>query len=95
LEASLAGVIVSLSSDNHIVVSNALRAYDRLVLKEFHNIHVNQQKIEEAQCRIKKGQLNIERAQKSLVEDIRALVTGSKTDEVRTGIFTHDVRAAK
>jgi hypothetical protein len=26
--------------------------------------------------------LNIERAQKSLVEDIRALVTGSKTDEV-------------
>jgi hypothetical protein len=50
LEASLAGVIASLPGDSDNVVSNALRAYDRLVLKEYHNIHVNQQKIEEAQC---------------------------------------------
>jgi hypothetical protein len=55
LEASLAGVIVSLSAESHSVVSNALKAYDRLVLKESRNIHVNQQKIEVAQCQIKKS----------------------------------------
>jgi hypothetical protein len=49
LEASLARVIVSLSGDSHSVVSNALRAHDRLVVKESCNIHVNQQKIEEVQ----------------------------------------------
>jgi hypothetical protein len=41
LEASLVGVIASLSGDSHSAVSNALRVYDRLVLKESHNIHVN------------------------------------------------------
>jgi hypothetical protein len=34
LESSLAGVIVSLSGDSHSAISNALRAYDRLVLKD-------------------------------------------------------------
>jgi hypothetical protein len=48
LEASLAGVIASLSGDSHGSISNALRAYDRLDVKESHNIHMNQQKIEEA-----------------------------------------------
>jgi hypothetical protein len=38
LEASLTGVIISLSSDSHSAISNALRAYDRLVVKESHNI---------------------------------------------------------
>jgi hypothetical protein len=52
LEASLAGVIASLSGDSHSVVSNALRAYDRLILKESRNILGNQQKIEEAQHQI-------------------------------------------
>jgi hypothetical protein len=42
LDASLARVIASLFGDNHSVVSNALRAYDRLVVKESRNIHVNQ-----------------------------------------------------
>jgi hypothetical protein len=41
LESSRTRAIASLSGDNHSVVSNALRAYDRLVLKESHNIHVN------------------------------------------------------
>jgi hypothetical protein len=45
LEASLAGVIASLSGDSHNAVSNALRAYDRLILKESRNINVNHQKI--------------------------------------------------
>jgi hypothetical protein len=62
LEASLAGVIASLSGDSHSAISNVLRAYDRLVLKESHNIHANQEKILEAQHQIKKSQLNIERA---------------------------------
>jgi hypothetical protein len=31
--ASLARVIMSLSGDSHSVISNALRAYDRLVVK--------------------------------------------------------------
>jgi hypothetical protein len=62
LEASLAGVIASLSGDSHSSVSNALRAYDRLVLKESRNIHANQEKILEAQRQIKKSELNIERA---------------------------------
>jgi hypothetical protein len=48
LEATLAGVSASLFGDGHNVVSNALRAYDRLVLKESHNIHVNQERILEA-----------------------------------------------
>jgi hypothetical protein len=48
LEASLGGVNASLSGDSHSVVFNALRAYDNLILQESHNIHVNQQKIEEA-----------------------------------------------
>jgi hypothetical protein len=39
--------------------------------------------------------LSIERAQKSLVKDIRALVTGSKTDKVRTGTSACDVHVAK
>jgi hypothetical protein len=34
LEASLVGVITSLSGDNHNFVSSALRAYDRLILRE-------------------------------------------------------------
>jgi hypothetical protein len=95
LEVSLARVNASRSGDSHNTVSNALRAYDRLVLKEYRNIHFNQQKVEEAWHRIKKSQLNIERVQKSLVEDIRALVTSSKTDEVRIGTSPHDVRASK
>jgi hypothetical protein len=41
LEASIAGVIASLFGHIHSVVSNALRPYDRLVLKESHNIHAN------------------------------------------------------
>jgi hypothetical protein len=41
LEASLIGVIAPLSGDSHSAVSNALRAYDRLVLKESRNIHAN------------------------------------------------------
>jgi hypothetical protein len=45
LESSHAGVIASLSGDSHSAVSNALRAYDRLVLTESHNIRVNQEKI--------------------------------------------------
>jgi hypothetical protein len=81
LEASLAGVITSLSDDSHNVVSNAVRAYDRLDVKESCNIHANQQKIEEAQGQIKKSQLNIERAQKSLVDNIRSVVKSSNTDE--------------
>jgi hypothetical protein len=55
LESSLAGVIASLSGDSHSAVSNALRAYDRLVLKESHNIHVNQEKNLEQQHQIKKA----------------------------------------
>jgi hypothetical protein len=47
------------------------------------------------QRRIKNSQLNIERAQKSLAEDIRALVTGSKTNKVRTSTSPRDVHAAK
>jgi hypothetical protein len=95
LESSLAGVIASLSSDSHSAVSNALRAYDRLVLKESHNIHVNQEKILEAQRQIKKSQLNIERAQKSLVDDIRIVLKSSNTDEVRSGTSPRDIRVAK
>jgi hypothetical protein len=48
LEALVAGVIASLSGDSHSAVSNALRAYDRFVLKESYNIHANQEKILEA-----------------------------------------------
>jgi hypothetical protein len=55
LEASLAGVIASLSDDGHSAVSNARRAFDTLVLKESHHIHVNQEKILEAQRQIKKS----------------------------------------
>jgi peptidoglycan hydrolase CwlO-like protein len=87
LEASLAGVITSLSGDSHNVVSNAVRAYDRLDVKESYNIHANQQKIEEAQGQIKKSQLNIERAQKSLVDDIRSVVKSSNTDECELAPF--------
>jgi hypothetical protein len=43
---------------------------------------VNQEKILEAQCQIKKSQLNIERAQKSLIDDIRTAVKSSNIDEV-------------
>jgi hypothetical protein len=82
LESSLAGVITSLSGGSHSIVSNALRAYDRLVLKESHNIHVNQEKILEARCQIKKSQSNIERVQKTLVDDIRTVLKSSNTDEV-------------
>jgi hypothetical protein len=89
-----ARVLASLSSDSHHDVSNALRAYDRLVLKESHNIHVNQKKILEAQHPIKKSQLNIERAQKSLVDDIRAIVKSSNTDEVRASTSPRDICAA-
>jgi hypothetical protein len=32
---------VSLSDDSHNAVSKALKAYDRLVLKESRNIHAN------------------------------------------------------
>jgi hypothetical protein len=95
LEASLAGVIASLFGDSHSVVSNALRVYDRLLLKESRNIHVNQEKILEAQCQIKKSQLNIERAQKSLIDDIRTVVKSSNTDEVRAGTSPRDIHAAK
>jgi hypothetical protein len=70
-------------------------ANDRLVLKESHNIHVNQQNIEEAQCQIKKSQLAIERAQRSLVDDIRAVDRSSNTEKVPTGTSTRDIRAAK
>jgi hypothetical protein len=82
LESSLAGVITSLSGDSHSIVSNALGAYDRLVLKESHNIHVNQEKILEARRQIKKSQSNIERVQKTLVDDIRIVLKSSNTDEV-------------
>jgi hypothetical protein len=82
LEASLARVIKSLSGDSHSVVSNALRAYDMLVLKGSCNIHANQEKILEAQHQIKKRQMNIERVQKSLVHDIRTVVKSSNINEV-------------
>jgi hypothetical protein len=95
LEASLAGVIASLFGDSHSVVSNALRAYDRLVVKESHNIQTNQQKIEEAQRQIKKSQLNIERVQKSMVDDIIVAVKSSNTDEVRAGTSPRDIRVTK
>jgi hypothetical protein len=95
VEASLAGVIASLFRDSHSVVSNALRAYDRLVVKESRNIHVNLEKIEEAQCQTKKSQLNIERAQKSLVDDITTVIKSSNTDEVRAGTSPYDIRATK
>jgi hypothetical protein len=95
LETSLAAIIVSLSDDSHSVVSIALKACDRFVLKESHNIHANQLKIEEAQHQIKKTQLNIKRAQKILVDDIRAVVGSSNTDEVRTGTSARDICAAK
>jgi hypothetical protein len=95
LEASLARVIASLSGDSHSVISNALRAYDRLVVKESRKIHVNRQKIEEAWRQSKKSQLNIERAQKSLVDDITVVVKSSNTDEVRAGTSPRDIRAAK
>jgi hypothetical protein len=49
LESFLTRVLTSLSNDSHNAVSKALKAYDQFVLKEFHNIHANQQKIEEAQ----------------------------------------------
>jgi hypothetical protein len=41
LEASFARVIASLFGDSHSAVFNALRAYDRLILKESRHIHVN------------------------------------------------------
>jgi hypothetical protein len=56
---------------------------------------VNQEKILEAQCQIKKSQLNIERAQKSLIDDIRTAVKSSNIDEVRAGTSPRDIRAAK
>jgi hypothetical protein len=93
LEASLSRVIASLFGHSHSAISNALRAYDRLVLKESRNIHANLEKNEEAQCQIKKSQLNIERVQKSLVDDIRAVV--KSTDEVRAGTSPGDIRALK
>jgi predicted DNA-binding protein (MmcQ/YjbR family) len=95
LEASLAGVIASLSGDSHGVISNVLRAYDRLVLKESCSIHANQENIKEAQHLIKKSWLNIERVQKSLVDDIRVVVKSSNTDEVRAGTSPHDIHATK
>jgi hypothetical protein len=95
LESSPAGVIMSLFGDSRSAVSNALRAYDRLVLKESHNIHVNQEKILEAQRKIKKSQLDIERAQKNLVDDIRTILKSSNTDEVRSSTSPRDIRAAK
>jgi hypothetical protein len=95
LEASLTGVIASLSGDSHGVISNVLRAYDRLVLKESCNIHANQENIEEAQRHIKKSRLNIERVQKSLVDDIRVVVKSSNTDEVQAGTSPHDIHATK
>jgi hypothetical protein len=48
LEASLSGVIALLSGDSHSGISNVLKAYGRLILKESRKIHVNQQKIKEA-----------------------------------------------
>jgi hypothetical protein len=95
LEASLTRVIASLSGDSHSVVSNALRTYDRLVVKESHNIQANQEKIEEAQCQIKKSQLNITRAQNSLVDDITTVVKISNADEVRAGTSPCDIHVAK
>jgi hypothetical protein len=95
LESSLVEVIASLFGDSHNAVSNALRAYDRLVLKESHNIHVNQKKILEAQRQIKKSQLNIERAQKSLVDDIITVLKSNNTNEVRSDTSPHDIRVAK
>jgi hypothetical protein len=95
LESSLAGVIASLFGDSHSAVSNALRAYDRLVLKESCNIHVNQEKILEAQRQIKKSQLNIERARKSFVDDIRIVLKSSNTDEVRSDTSPRDICVAK
>jgi hypothetical protein len=55
LEASLARVSTSLSSDSHSAILNALRAYDRLVLKESHNIYVNQKKIWKHSTRSRKA----------------------------------------
>jgi hypothetical protein len=95
LEASLAGVIASPSCDSHNAISNALRAYDRLVLNESRNIHANQEKILEAQCQIKISQLNNERVQKSLVDDIFAVVKSSNIDEVRASTSPRDIRVAK
>jgi hypothetical protein len=91
LEASLTRVIASLSCDCHSAVSNALRAYDRLVLNESCNIHVNQEKILEAQHQIKKSQLNIKRAQKSYVDDISVVVKSSNTNEVQAGTSPCDI----
>jgi hypothetical protein len=42
LEVSLARVNASLFGDSHNTISNALRAYDRLILMESQNIHFNQ-----------------------------------------------------
>jgi hypothetical protein len=41
-----------------------------------------------------KSQLNIERAQKSLVDDIRAVVKSSNTNKVRASTSPHDIHAA-
>jgi hypothetical protein len=49
----------------------------------------------EAQRQIKKIQLNIERAQNSLVDDIRIVLKSSNTDEVRSGTSPCDIHAAK
>jgi hypothetical protein len=95
LESSLTRIIASLSSDSHSAISNALMTCDRLVLKESHNIHVNREKILEAQHQIKKSQLNIEMAQKSLVDDIRTFLKSSNTDKVRSGTSPCDIHAAK
>jgi hypothetical protein len=95
LESSLVGVIASLFGGSHSAVSNALRAYDRLILKESRNIHVNQKKILEVQRQIKKSQLNIERAQKSLVDDIRTILKSSNTNEVQSNTSPRDIRAEK
>jgi predicted alpha-1,6-mannanase (GH76 family) len=55
LEPFLAGVITLLFDDSHNAISKARKAYHQLVLNESHNIHANQQKIEEAHCEIKKS----------------------------------------
>jgi hypothetical protein len=49
----------------------------------------------EAQRQIKKSQLNIERAQKSSVDDIRIVLKSSNTDEVQSGTSPRDICVAK
>jgi hypothetical protein len=46
------------------------------------------------QRQIKKSQLNIERAQKNLVDDITSVVKSSNTNKVEAGTSPHDIRVA-